>query len=988
MHDRRTIDSSTALLALLFGVLINLLALPSAFAAVPRDARLLFLGNENIPPVVYLDHDTPSGVAVDIVRALAKHLPQAVEIKAMDWSEAQARVTAGEADALIQINETEERKKIYDFSDTLLESQFSIFTSSDRVGISGISSLRGLRVGVEAGGLPRQMLEKNPNIRTSVILNFLEGFKLLNQGAIDAVVVDYRVGAYVIAANKLRDIRVAGEPIAFSYSALAVRKGNAKLLNAINNSLRIIKADGSYQKILDGWKAKEVVFRTREQIAREIHYAAILGMLLLLLIAVVWTVTLRKELAKRRTAEDNLRLLNERFSLAANAARMGVWDWDIQNNVLLWDEGMYALYGIERKNFSGAYEAWLRGVHPDDRVASDEISKLARRGEREYDPEFRVIWPDGSIHYLKAYGQVIRDEGGQPVRMTGINFDITESKEAERERQAHARFFESMDRINRAILGANTLEQMMSDVLDVVLSIFDCDRAFLMYPCDPQASSWRVPMERNKPGYSGAHAEGGDMAMDAEVAQTLGELLASDAPVKFGPETDHPLPENIARQFGFRSFMSIAIYPKVGKPWQFGIHQCAYARIWTPDEEKLLRETGRRLADALTSLQSLRDLQASEAKYHRIVETANEGIWAFGPDAMTTFVNARMAEMLGYSSEEMIGRPMTDFMFEEDAPDYLRRMEKRRQGLAENYERRFRRRNGETVWTLVSATPTVDDEHRFKGTFGMFTDITERKRAEEEIRQFNQQLEQRVHDRTARLEAANKELETFTYSVSHDLRQPLRHIDGFLGLLKGRIGTALDEESRRYMDTISEAALRMATLIDELLSFLGMGHFEMTRTSVDLGRLAREVIRDFEPAIRGREVRWQIAELPVVSGDLGMLRAALGHLISNALKFTQPRAQAEIEIGCLSGEAAGAVETAEAIIFVRDNGVGFDMQYADKLFRVFEHLHRVDEFKGAGIGLANVRRIIDRHGGRTWAEGKVDGGATFYFSLPVSGDRS
>lgn len=968
-------------LAVLFGILIDLLALSSVFAEASRDAKLLFLGNKNIPPVVYLDHDAPSGVAVDIVRALAKHLPQAVEIRAMDWPEAQALVARGEADALIQINDTEERKKIYDFSDALLESQFSIFTSSDRVGISGISSLRGLRVGVEAGGLPRQMLEQNPNIRISLIPNFLEGFKLLNQGTIDALVVDYRVGSYVVAENRLRDIKIAGEPIAFSYSALAVKKGNTKLLDAINNSLRTIKADGSYQMILDDWKPKEVVFQTREQITQKTYDAAILGLLLLLLIAAIWTLTLRRELAKRRSAEKNLRLLNERFELATNAAGMGVWDWDIQKNELHWDDRMYALYGIHREDFAGAYEAWLNGVHPDDRAASNQISQRARSGEREYDTEFRVVWPDGGIHYLKAYGQVIRGEDGRAVRMTGINFDITESKRAEQEHQVHIRYFESMDRVNRAIQGANTLEQMMRDVLDVALSVFACDRAFLMYPCDPEASSWQVPMERTKPEYPGALALGVEMPMDAAVARTLRELLASDSPVKFGAETEHPLPEEVARQFGFRSFMSIAIYPKLGKPWQFGIHQCAYARVWTPDEEKLLRETGRRMADALTSLLAHRDLQASEEKYHRIVETANEGIWAFGPDDMTAFVNARMAEMLGYGGEEMMGRPMTDFMFEEDAPDHLKKMANRRKGLAEYYQRRLCRKNGETVWTLVSATPVFDDEHRFNGTFGMFTDVTERKQAEEEVRLLNQQLEQRVAERTAQLEAANKELETFTYSVSHDLRQPLRHIDGFLALLKARIEPTLDEESRCYMDTISEAALRMAALIDELLAFLRMGHFEMTKTKLDLGSLVREVIRKFEPATKGRDVQWHIAELPLVTGDRVMLGAALGHLVSNALKFTQPRAQAEIDIGCLPGQEA------EVVVFVRDNGVGFDMQYADKLFRVFEHLHRVDEFKGIGIGLANVRRIIERHGGRTWAEGKVGGGATFYFSLPRNGSQ-
>jgi light-regulated signal transduction histidine kinase (bacteriophytochrome) len=259
---------------------------------------------------------------------------------------------------------------------------------------------------------------------------------------------------------------------------------------------------------------------------------------------------------------------------------------------------------------------------------------------------------------------------------------------------------------------------------------------------------------------------------------------------------------------------------------------------------------------------------------------------------------------------------------------------------------------------------------------GIRMDITERKAAEEALRQLNAELDRRVLERTAQLEAANKEMHAFTYTVSHDLRAPLRHIDGFMELLQKKTGTVIDEQGRHYMDAISGAAQKMGLLIDDLLAFSRMGRHAMSFQQVDLGPLVRDIIRELEPDAAGRTIEWRIADLPAVSADAAMLRVVLSNLIANALKFTRSRQRARIEIGSLPGQDA------EAVIFVRDNGVGFDMTYVDKLFGVFQRLHRADEFEGTGIGLANVRRIIARHGGRTWAEGQIDQGAAFYFALP------
>ena len=247
--------------------------------------------------------------------------------------------------------------------------------------------------------------------------------------------------------------------------------------------------------------------------------------------------------------------------------------------------------------------------------------------------------------------------------------------------------------------------------------------------------------------------------------------------------------------------------------------------------------------------------------------------------------------------------------------------------------------------------------------------------SEERYRALSEHLEERVAQRTAELEAANRDLEAFSYSVSHDLRAPLRHVSAHCSLLLERASVAEDAEARRHAESAIKAVSRLAQLVDDLLHFSRMGRLGMQRAPVSMQDIVEQVKRDLEPELQARTIVWQTGSLPGVLGDESMLKQVWQNLLGNAIKYTRTRAISRIEIDMVYDED-------EFIFFVRDNGVGFDPQYTRKLFGVFERLHGAREFEGTGIGLANVRRIIQRHGGRVWAEGIVEGGATFYFSLP------
>ncbi len=389
-------------------------------------------------------------------------------------------------------------------------------------------------------------------------------------------------------------------------------------------------------------------------------------------------------------------------------------------------------------------------------------------------------------------------------------------------------------------------------------------------------------------------------------------------------------------------------------------------QVFRKANEKLQEEIKRRQ-------QNEERLRESEERHRLLIEGVKDyAIFMLDCTGRVVSWNAGAERLKGYRADEIMLRHFSCFYLLEDVKQEKPQHELRIAEAEGRYEEEgWRvRKDGSKFWANIVITAMRDSTGTLRGFSKVTRDMTLRKQSEEKIKRLNDDLTRRARE----LEAINQELETFTYSVSHDLRAPLRHIDGFSKVLLEDCSSQLDPEARHYLERVREATIQMGCLVDDLLNLSRVGRVSPAMRAIELNALVSDVLQDLTPETQGRNIEWQIDALPHVECDLGLMKQVFANLLSNAVKFTRRRPCAVIRVG-------RDVIDGQPVIFVRDNGVGFDMKYADKLFGVFQRLHLQDEFEGTGVGLALVQRIVHKHGGRIWAEAQSDQGATFYFTL-------
>ncbi|MGI9103507.1 MAG: PAS domain-containing sensor histidine kinase [Terriglobales bacterium] len=694
----------------------------------------------------------------------------------------------------------------------------------------------------------------------------------------------------------------------------------------------------------------------------------------------------QRESAERERIQASLRASEQRYRSLVLATSQIVWTTDSRGLVVGDMPSWRAFTGTTVEQLQGW--GWIESLHPEDREETARIWSQAIAERSVYETEYRIRRHDGEYRRVVVRGAPVLNDDGQIREWVGTCTDITQRKQGEEELRYLNRSLRTLGECQQLVLHATDERTLLAGVCRILVEQCGHTLAWVGYPEHDAAKSVRV-MAAAGPAtdyltsglvtWADVERGRGPTGTAIRTGKAMAINDASTDP-RFVPWRDRAFSK------GFRSCVCL--------PMDLGAALPAALSIYSPTpgmfqgkELELLKQLAEDLGFGVRSLRIREAQQKAEERLRQqqfytrsLIEASLDPLVTISREGLITDVNQATEWVTGVPREQLIGSDFADYFTE---PEKARRGYRQvfAEGSVRDYPLAIRSAQGGVTDVLYNATIFKNEHGEVEGVFAAARDITERERAEAEIRRLNETLEQRVQERTAELQASNRELEAFTYSVSHDLRAPLRHLSGFSKLLLDDEGAALNPSSRHYLEEIQNASRRMGQLVDDLLDLSRMSRKELRPQITGLNSLVDEVLRELSPEIKQRRIDWKIATLPFAEADPALLKQVFSNLLSNAVKFTRPRSPAVIEIGQIVANGVPA-------IFVRDNGVGFSMKYTEKLFGIFQRLHRAEDFEGTGVGLALVQRIVHRHGGRVWAEAELDRGATFYFTLGSLGPQA
>jgi len=621
---------------------------------------------------------------------------------------------------------------------------------------------------------------------------------------------------------------------------------------------------------------------------------------------------------------------------------------------------------------------WLQALHPDDRERTARVWAQAVEARSTYDTQYRIRRHDGAHRWFAVRGVPILDEDGQIREWMGSCRDIDDQRRAEEQLKANLHRIESLNEVSLAIEQTLDLEVMIQKVVTKILTLFEADRAWLLYPCDPAAEVMRVPFEVARPEWPGAFATNTDMPIDVTAREVMESALASKDPVAY---TELPGTPEWKRRFGIRSQLDIAIRPRQGNAWLLGLHQCSHVREWTDDERRLFHDIALRMADAFSNVLLHQELKKSEERYRSVVDSIREVVLQTDETGRLTFLNQAWTELTGFPVDTSLNGLLWDMLVPADRMLAQRAFRSLMTGrTTENsFEARCPTRNGDVRWVEFHLRPSHLDQKEGIGVAGTLIDITERKQSEEERSSLIMQ-EQAARADAESIRKLDKLKGDFVNSVSHELRTPLTAIRGYAEFLEDEIGGPLSMSQQEYVQRIMQGTDRLQRLVDDLLDFARMdaGTFTLRCQEADLGRQVREIVESLRPQAQEAQVSVEavLPDLPLAAPmDPQRITQVLANMVSNALKFTPQEGRIVV-----SAFAEGDHLRCE----VADTGIGITPEDVPRLFQRFSQMDAGSrKIGGTGLGLSISKALVEAHGGAIGVRSEVGKGSTFWFTLPL-----